>query len=270
MIGKNFANYLIKKKIDFKLTSKNKKKCKQKEFFYLNLKNLKSFDKIQLEKFSHTIISIGHTSIDFCEKNKKISDFINVAQIKLIIKKLINFKIKIIYLSSDKVFNENSFLNSTFSKNNPNSVYGKQKSKIEHFIKKNCKDFIILRLSKVISLDNNLINLWIKKLKKNQSIDVFSDELISPIYIDKIIDFLYLLLFKDIRGILHYSSIDTISYYNLSLILAKKKHFDTSLIKPVISNNKFKRIIKMPKLQNNSYNILQKPLPKSIDAIKYF
>ena len=33
---------------------------------------------------------------------------------------------------------------------------------------------------------------------------------------------------------------------------------------------KFKRIIKMPKLKNNSYNILRKPLPKSIDAIKYF
>ena len=72
-------------------------------------------------------------------------------QIKIIINKLNQANIKIIYLSSDKVFNENTTLNNINSKTNSKSIYGKQKIKIEEYLKLKSKKYTILRLTKVIS-----------------------------------------------------------------------------------------------------------------------
>ena len=269
-IGKHFAAHLFKKNIYFNLTSKKKARIKKNYINYLNLNNLNSFDKIDYLKFTHVLISIGFTSINYCQNNKTSSNFINVRQIKTIIDKLNQANIKIIYLSSDKVFEENTILNTTSAKTNSKSIYGKQKTKIEEYLKLKSKKYAIVRLSKVISQKNKLINDWIKKLSNKEKIEAFKDELISPIYIQNVINFLYILVVKDLNGIFHLTAKDTITYYNLALILAKKKQFDTSLIIAKISDNKFKKINKMPSLRYKSSKLYKNNAPKSVDIIKYF
>ncbi len=269
-IGKHFAAHLLKKNIYFNLTSKKKARIKKNSVNYLNLNNLDSFDKLDYLKFTHALISIGFTSINYCQNNKAISNFINVQQIKILINKLNQANIKIIYLSSDKVFDENTTLNSTISKTNSKSIYGKQKIKIEEYLKLKSKKFVIVRLTKVISEKNKLINYWIEKLKNNKKIDVFEDEFISPIYIKNVINFLYILVLKDLNGIFHLTAKDTITYFDLALILAKKKQFDSSLIIAKKSNNKFKKINKMPSLKYKSSKFFKIKPPKSQDIIKYF
>jgi len=269
-IGKYFAAHLLKKNIYFHLTSKRKERTKKNSVNYLNLNNLDSFDKLDYLKFTHALISIGFTSINYCQNNKAISDFINVHQIKIIINKLNQANIKIIYLSSDKVFNENTTLNNINSKTNSKSIYGKQKIKIEEYLKLKSKKYTILRLTKVISEENKLINHWIEKLRNNKKIYVFEDELISPIYIKNVINFLYILVIKDLNGIFHLTAKDTISYYNLALILAKKKQFDSSLIISTISDNKFKKINKMPSLKYKTNKFYKNKPSKSLDIMKYF
>lgn len=269
-IGRNFSNLLLKKNVYFNLTSKKKSKIKKKSIHYLDLKNLNSFDKIKYREFTHALITIGISSIDYCQKNQSLTNFINVEQIKILINKLTIEKIKIIYLSSDKVFDEKTFLNNPSSSVNPKSVYGKQKIEIERYLKDHSKKYIILRLSKVISNKNNLINKWIKSLKQNNEIYTFNNETISPIRIEIVVNFLYHLLIKNHVGIFHLSAQDTITYYKLALILAKKNQFDKTLIKSKISKNKFRRKNNMPSLKNKPLKLMKIKEPMSLDIVKYF
>ena len=270
IIGSNFLNLLIKKKIQFIKTTRNNKKYNSKYTIFLNLKNLNKFKQISLNEFSHALISIGITSIKKCERKNSSSYNINVIQMKKIINILIKNKIKIIYLSSDKVFLQNSFLNSTKKTPKPSSVYGRQKVIIENYIRKNTKNYIILRLGKIISKNNELINNWIKSFKTNKEIETFYDEFISPISVNTVSSFLYFLINKRLLGIFHLNSKDSISYYDLALRLAKIKQFDKYLVKSYNSNNKFINSRNMPVLSNKSYEKLGFVAPKSIEVLKSF
>ena len=85
-----------------------------------------------------------------CYENKKYSNLLNVSSVKQIIIVFKKFKIKPIFMSTDLVF---SGLKGNYSEKsipNPKTLYGKQKLKIEKFIKNNFKNYLILDYQKHI------------------------------------------------------------------------------------------------------------------------
>ena len=97
-------------------------------------KKIKNFDDI-----SEGIILYAEKNPNKCYENKKYSNLLNVSSVKQIIIVFKKFKIKPIFMSTDLVF---SGLKGNYSEKsipNPKTLYGKQKLKIEKFIKNNFK-----------------------------------------------------------------------------------------------------------------------------------
>jgi dTDP-4-dehydrorhamnose reductase len=163
-IGKKLISFFQRKKITFLATSK--KKRKQKNFIYFNLKSKNNF----LNKYQPTyiIFCAGITNINFCQKNKKFSRKINIDYAKLFFYECIKRNIHIIYFSTDKVYKSKNL-------NNKINEYGKQKIIIEKFLKKKSKLYTILRLGKIIHNKLSLYAKWRKQLADGLPIEVFSN-----------------------------------------------------------------------------------------------
>ena len=147
-----------------------------------------------LEKsgYKDIIITSAKPNISFCEKNSLEAYKINVEGTLKLIKKLKNNVLKIIFLSSDYVFDGKKGNYNDTDKTDPNTVYGKHKKIIEDEIKKLTNNFLVLRLSKIYGLkkgDNTIFGVanQLRKEKKfllpkiNFSAEAFIDDLVREL-----------------------------------------------------------------------------------------
>lgn len=175
ILSKSITSVLNKK--NYKIISRRGSQ----EFIKTNIfkKNLKKKNEIWMNKIKSKdtlliLSSLG--SMKKYESDAEVKNFIN--SLKFILKK-INKKIKIVFFSSDMVFDGEKLLYSDLSKTNPINNYGKTKKKIENFIKKNFKNFLILRLCKIYSKnirDQSIYSEAYYDLKKNKKLNLFYDQ----------------------------------------------------------------------------------------------
>ncbi len=139
-------------------------------------------------------------------------------------------KKKLILLSSSAVFNgkKEFYIEDDYRK--PINNYGKHKKEIEEYIKKNSKNYAILRLTKVDITLIPLISEWIKKLNSNFSIKPFSNQYLSPVPISSVLSALIILMDKKNIGIFHLSCKDEINYLKVGEIISNYFKYNPKLI----------------------------------------
>ena len=108
-------------------------------------------------------------------------------------KKLINYfilqKVKIIFFSTEFIYDGKKGNYNEKDIPNPINLYGNQKLIIENFIIENTNNYSILRISKTYTnnLDSkSMFGLWYKMIiqDKVQSIDCFDDQFFSPLQVE--------------------------------------------------------------------------------------
>ena len=127
-------------------------------------------------------------------------------------------RIKVIYISSDAVFDGKKGNYSESSTRNPINKYGLIKYKVEKYIQYKLKKYLIVRISKVLSFnkkDNSIIHQTLNSIKA-KNLKFASDEIFSPIFIEDFCESIYKLIAKDLNGIFHLNSIKKISRYHLA------------------------------------------------------
>lgn len=231
----------------------------KKKLFKFDITTDNLSDIISKNNFSDLVLSQGLINFNEISKNPKLAEDINhkysISQLKKISK--LNKQIRIIYFSSESIFDGQKGNYSEKSKPNPIFEYGKHKYLVELFIKNNFKKFLILRLSKVYSTNldkTSLITNWFNQLKKNQDIFLANDNYLSPIHIDDLVKMVTKLIEKNSIGTFNISSNDIMNRVELFDIFFKnyKKYFSSK-----------SKIIKMPlsQIQNKNLNI---PLKTSL------
>ena len=153
---------------------------------YFNVEKMDLSDiPINIHEISHAIILFGDTNPETCYRNRQYSNTINVIKTKRIIDFLSIYDIKIIFTSTEFVFDGIKGDYTETDVPNPILIYGKQKLEIEEYIQKILKDFTILRLSKVYGddiNDNTLFTSWYKELlSEPKSITCAYDQIFSPV-----------------------------------------------------------------------------------------
>ena len=127
-----------------------------------------------------------------CQNNPKYSNEINVEATIDLIKFISKFNLKIIFFSSEFIYDGIKGNYNEKDPPNPINLYGYQKLKVENFIIKNVKKYSIFRIAKTYSNDLNDNSLFsfiyseIIKQKKN-NISIIDDEYFSPLHIDDLI-----------------------------------------------------------------------------------
>jgi len=233
-IGSNLKKYFQSKK--FEVFSFDLNGPKEKNSFQVDITDekgvLASIKKIQPDIIIHTA---GISNLAGCEKDKKMAQDINVAGTSNIIKNINKTDpgIKMIFFSSDYVFDGTKGNYKEKDKKLPKTYYGKTKLASEREIAKNLKNYIILRTANVYGRGGNFFNFILDNLKNNNPVEVFDDVFYTPTYIDYLLDSLGALIERDWNGIIHIVGKEKTSRYKFALKMAEVLGRDKKLISPV-------------------------------------
>lgn len=140
-----------------------------------------------------------------------------------------------IFLSSTAVFGERSDLPSEFDTPSPNSLYGALKYATETCLIELQKKYggrcSIVRLPKVMSGNQPLLNNWQQRSMQGLTIEAFSNVAIAPISLDYVVNALFLIAGLNKTDLYHLAGELQMTYYELALHLARKNFIDQNLVK---------------------------------------
>jgi len=233
-------------------------KFKKKNFLKLDIthKNevLTLFKKVNPDVVVHAA-SLGN--VDYCETHKEEAYSVNVLGTKNVLSACKQVGTKIIFTSSNAVYDG---VNSPFSENSkakPLDVYGKTKIEGEKLVKKTGIPFVILRLMTMYGWPpgggrSNPVGWVIGQLRNKQRIHVVSDIFNNHLYAGQAAEVVWQLIKKNKQNeIYNLAGAGCISRFDLALKVAEIFNLDRSLITPVRSDF-FKNIAKRPK--NTCFN----------------
>ena len=189
--------------------------------------------------------------------------------------------IKIIFISSDHLYDGKKSYKKESYKTSPLNEYAKSKIKAENFIIRNMKNYLIIRSNFFgITSRNNKKNFAlniISKLQNLQKIYLFDDVCYTPISTKKLAMYLGKLISVKATGIYNIVTDKKITKYNFGIKLArkfklnnkliiksfiKKRFFRDLVIRPLdmsLSNYKLKKKLKINKINiNKCINIFHK------------
>jgi dTDP-4-dehydrorhamnose reductase len=238
-IGSNLFLYLSKKYYDvygtINKTSFNPE-CKEKKIFQLDILNPDSIEDL-LKKVSPDIIihAAGLNSLVECEKHPDLAIKINVEGTSNIVKSInkVNPDIKLVFISSDYVFEGITGDYKETNTVNPITYYGKTKVLAENEISSNLQNFIICRTANIYGNGGNFFRFVYDNLNKKNPIEVFDDVHFTPTYINYFMNSIECLLQQNFKGFIHIAGKEKITRYDFAKIMANLLNVNLSLIKPV-------------------------------------
>ena len=218
------------------LVSKNKRFVQK-----LDITNFECVQNIIKSESPNIIINCAAiTNVDECERNRKIAYDVNVGGVKNLVKAC-SKNVKIIQISTDYVFDGTKGPYDEKDATYPINYYGRTKLEAENFLKGSLIDFTIIRAS---VLYGNQLNdkpnffSWVyNSLKANNSINVVTDQVSNPVWLQTFIDTILNVIIYKAVGIYHLGSDDYISRYEFAVLIAKTFSLNQSLINPVDSKS---------------------------------
>lgn len=170
------------------------------------------------------------THIDACQKdrhfNKESETWrINVEGTKNIAKIAKKLKKKVIFLSTECVFDgkEGNYRENDLP--HPINFYGETKLRGEEEIQKSCSSFCIVR--SVLSYGHvnpfpvDLIRTYLVALQKEKTVSAVRDQYINPTFIDDLVHVILLSIDRSLTGIYHFGGSDITTPYDLAVLFQK-------------------------------------------------
>ncbi|MEW6294764.1 MAG: NAD(P)-dependent oxidoreductase [Candidatus Diapherotrites archaeon] len=205
-------------------------------------------------KPENLILTASTSNVDFCETHPKEAYKVNVKGVKNAAEACDKIKCKLVFLSTDYVFDGNKGNYKENSPINPVNYYGKTKVQAEK-IARSLPDHLIIRTSTLYgfnSIDdkNTFARFVVQKLSEGSNIYITS-QITSPTFIDGLSLSIYSLLEKNCNGTYHCVGSEAISRLDFARRISKVFGLDSSKI--IFSERIPGEIAKRP--QNSSLNI---------------
>lgn len=223
-------------------------------FFKLDVTNRQEVFRL-FEKIRPNVVFDFHsiTDVDYCELHPEEAWLVNVDGTKNIAEACRTFGVKMIFISSDYVFDGKKTNYSEKDKPNPINFYGKTKAIAERVVEFLVPDFIIARTAVLYGLGGlgkKPFPLWvIENLKEGKEIKVVIDQFSNPTFADNLAEILLKLYEKDVSGLFHVVGKDNVSRYEFAIKVAEIFNLDKSLIKPITSPELRQAAIRPRKLE---------------------
>ena len=184
--------------------------------------------------------AVAYPSVDFCESNKQMADVLHIKITDDIAKTCSNIGSRIIYFSTDAVFDGK--LSRKYTENdlpNPINHYGKTKLNAEKILLENDTN-IVLRTTVIYGwhAKSRFTNWVLNSLKNSQKIHAFTDQLNTPTLVDDMAKAILQIFTKDKFGLFNAVGATCLSRYQFALKLADRFNLDKNLIIPTSSVGK--------------------------------
>ncbi|MFQ6085288.1 MAG: dTDP-4-dehydrorhamnose reductase [Candidatus Bathyarchaeia archaeon] len=182
------------------------------------------------------IHTAAQTNVDRCETNRKEAWAINAEGTRNIAEACARVNAKVIYLSTDYVFDGKRGMYTEEDEPNPISYYGLTKLEGENHVRTLCPDHLIARSSVLYGWHPwkpNYVTWVIGSLREGKPISVVDDHYNSPTLADNLAEVLERIVERDVRGILHTAGAERIDRYSFALRIARIFGLDEHLITPI-------------------------------------
>jgi len=219
-------------------------------FHYIDITNEEeTVNKIIKISPDSILLTAAMTNVDQCEIDKKIATKINVEGPKNVIKACEKSNSKLIFLSTDFIF-DGLKENGGYTEDdvpNPLSHYGKTKYEAELAIINSEIEYLICRTAILYGWNKFKLNFitWIlNKLKQNEKISLVTNQINSPTFVRNLAQILLNLIEKDAGGIYHTVGDCILNRYEMAVKCAEIFNYNSDLIEPI---NYFKQLAVRPK-----------------------
>ncbi len=201
--------------------------------------DIRDFDKTESqiikEKPDLIVLTAAQRNVDYCEKNQEEVWKINVNGAKNVAIASKKVQSKLIYLSTDLVFDGEKGQYLEEDEPNPINHYGRTKLEGEREVAKACDNYAIARVSVLYDWNpfDHTFNfvIWVyNSLKEKKEISLFTDQFRNATYIKNTCDALLGIHKKDEQGIFHIAGRTCVNRHEIGLKMAEIFGFDEKLI----------------------------------------
>jgi len=207
--------------------------------YYLNIANRVDVTTlIQKLNPGYIIHTAALTNVDHCERDKRLAWNINAEGTKHIAEIARKINAKLVYISTDYVFDGDKGMYKEDDLTNPIDYYGETKLEGEKAVK-DLRDYIIVRPSVLYGwnpIKQNFVTWVMQELKKGNAIDIVKDQFNSPTLADNLAELILELIEKEETGIFHISGSERISRFDFAIKIAEVFDLNKGLIKPITSD----------------------------------
>jgi len=167
------------------------------------------------KKINYGIIAASYSDRRGCERNQFESQMLNVTNTIHLAKSITEKGGKVVYFSTNLVFDgsKQSFMPSDSV--NPFDLYGQQKSDVEAYLVKEVPSALILRLTKVLHNNLPIFQIWRNQAAGGNPIKVFTNVSISPISPSFAAKATIKLINQGTAGLVHLSGDCSVSYASI-------------------------------------------------------
>lgn len=142
--------------------------------------------------------------IDKCFLEYEQAYNINVTSTKKVLDSLRKLGFKIVYISTDNVYNGVDGYYTEQDKTNAINAYGKMKAEVENYILEEIPNACIMRISKIIGTeahDKNFLTELHKLIKDEKPIKCIEGSILSPTDINDIVKSFFIILERELKGL---------------------------------------------------------------------
>jgi dTDP-4-dehydrorhamnose reductase len=188
----------------------------------------------------------AETSMVRCERFPAQTFKVNVSSTVLLARKLVDVGVKVVFLSSNRVFDGTTPFVKAEACHAPCTEYGRQKAEAEIRLLEMGPNAAIVRLTKVFGAGSGLIATWRQALGRREAITPFSDMVMAPVPLQAVVDAIAAIGLSGGGGIYQVSADRDISYEQAALRVAQRIGADPSLIRPIASRDSTVAIEHLP------------------------
>jgi len=199
---------------------------------------LKAVKKINPQCIIHTA---ALTNVDYCETHRDESWKINVEGTRNVATSADKVDSKIIYISTDSVFDGKKSMYTEDDQPNPVNFYAMTKLEGEKIVLRSTAHHVIIRTNiygwnaqKKLSIAEWMLNSLLEK----KQLTLFSDVFFTPMLVNNLCDVIIEILEKDICGLYHVAGSERCSKLQFGLALAEVFDLDKNLIEPILVSDK--------------------------------
>ncbi|KAA5549496.1 dTDP-4-dehydrorhamnose reductase [Adhaeribacter rhizoryzae] len=248
LLGQKLAQLLVHNaEIDLIATSRGHNKLSELlpelHFISLDVTDAQQVEKvIAVERPTHIIHTAAMTNVDGCELNQEACWQLNVAAVQYLVNACEKYKVHLIHLSTDFVFDGEAGPYNEEAQPNPISYYGQSKLAAEKIVQASTVKWAIIRTVLVYGVVHDYgrtnIVLWVKNsLEAQKNIQVVNDQFRTPTLAEDLAMGCWLAVQHDAEGIFHISSKETLTPYEMALQVAEYFNLDKAYIKKADASN---------------------------------
>ncbi|MBN1903404.1 SDR family oxidoreductase, partial [Candidatus Sumerlaeota bacterium] len=169
----------------------------------------------------------------FCEENPEIAHRINVEATREILEGTNPVLTRVIYISTDLVFDGSKGFYRESDIPNPTMVYSQTKLEAENLVQSRGGNYAILRLALMYgkgSPGHDSFLSWLEKDIAHGSVILFTDEYRTPLYVRDAASAIDRLVESDFTGIMHLGGGRRCSRYEFGIEFTKQKGYPVGVI----------------------------------------